>query len=97
MTDNSVIVLIEAHICEVEVLLVVTNRSGEWKVAGFAICCELHCVHLADLKKEKRHFHITSLETRPSPSYHVARSSGYFHFAVLAATDGDGCVAAVWQ
>ena len=48
MTDR-VIVLIEAHICEVEVLLVVTNRSGEWKMSSFAICCEFHCVHLADL------------------------------------------------
>ena len=37
MTDR-VIVLIEAHICEVEVLLVVTNRSGEWKMSSLAIC-----------------------------------------------------------
>ena len=29
--------------------MVVTNRSGEWKVSSLAISCKLHCVHLADL------------------------------------------------
>ena len=48
MTDR-VIVLIEAHICEVEVLLVVTNRSGERKLSMLTVCGKLYCVHLADL------------------------------------------------
>jgi len=58
-----VIVLIEAHICEVEVLLVVTNRSGEWKVSRLAISCKLHCVHFTDLNVEHKVYLIFTMSS----------------------------------